>query len=52
MDHARFTRIDPATWQIEPHGAMRVPAVIYADENPAAARHYFDLGQIQISWGR
>ena len=33
MDLARFTRIDPTTWQIEPHGAMRVPAVIYADEN-------------------
>jgi hypothetical protein len=21
------------TWRIEPHGAMRVPAIIYADEN-------------------
>ena len=29
----RFTRVDATTWRIEPHGAMRVPAVIYADEN-------------------
>jgi tRNA-splicing ligase RtcB len=33
MDPARFTRIDPTTWQIEPYGAMRVPAIIYADED-------------------
>jgi tRNA-splicing ligase RtcB len=33
MDPARFTRVDDTTWRIEPHGAMRVPAVIYADEN-------------------
>jgi tRNA-splicing ligase RtcB len=33
MDPARFTRIDPTAWRIEPHGAMRVPAIIYADEN-------------------
>src|SRR3974390_3434490 len=33
MDPARFTRVDPTTWRIEPYGAMRVPAVIYADEN-------------------
>jgi tRNA-splicing ligase RtcB len=32
MDPARFTRIDETTWQLEPVGAMRVPAVIYADE--------------------
>ena len=32
MDLARFTRINPTTWQIEPTGAMRVPGVIYADE--------------------
>ncbi len=32
MDPARFTRIDPTTWQIEPTGAMRVPGIIYADE--------------------
>jgi tRNA-splicing ligase RtcB len=32
MDPARFTKVDPTTWRIEPHGAMRVPAVIYADE--------------------
>src|SRR5512144_2451911 len=32
MDPARFTRIDETTWQIEPTGAMRVPGVIYADE--------------------
>jgi tRNA-splicing ligase RtcB len=33
MDPARFTRIDETTWRVEPHGAMRVPAIIYADEN-------------------
>jgi tRNA-splicing ligase RtcB len=33
MDTNRFTRIDATTWRIDPHGAMRVPAVIYADEN-------------------
>ncbi len=32
MDTSRFTRADATTWRIEPHGAMRVPAVIYADE--------------------
>ncbi len=32
MDPARFTQIDATTWRIEPAGAMRVPAVIYADE--------------------
>lgn len=33
MDLARLTQIDPTTWMIEPHGAMRVPAIIYADES-------------------
>ena len=33
MDTNRFTRVDATTWRIEPHGAMRVPAVIYADED-------------------
>ena len=33
MDPSRFTRVDATTWRIEPHGAMRVPAIIYADEN-------------------
>jgi tRNA-splicing ligase RtcB len=32
MEPVRFTRLDPTTWRIEPHGAMRVPAIIYADE--------------------
>ncbi|HXZ46093.1 MAG TPA: RtcB family protein [Pseudolabrys sp.] len=32
MDLSRFTRVDETTWRIEPHAAMRVPAVIYADE--------------------
>src|SRR3990172_13134772 len=32
MDPARFCRIDATTWRVEPRGAMRVPAVIYADE--------------------
>ena len=33
MDTGRFTRVDETTWRIEPQGAMRVPAVVYADEN-------------------
>jgi tRNA-splicing ligase RtcB (3'-phosphate/5'-hydroxy nucleic acid ligase) len=33
VDLARFTCVDPTTWRVEPHGAMRVPAIIYADEN-------------------
>jgi tRNA-splicing ligase RtcB (3'-phosphate/5'-hydroxy nucleic acid ligase) len=33
MDPAHFTRIDETAWRIEPVGAMRVPAIIYADEN-------------------
>jgi tRNA-splicing ligase RtcB (3'-phosphate/5'-hydroxy nucleic acid ligase) len=32
MDLSRFTRVDETTWRIEPYGAMRVPAIIYADE--------------------
>jgi tRNA-splicing ligase RtcB len=32
MDPARFTRVDPTTWRVEPSGPMRVPAIIYADE--------------------
>lgn len=32
MDPARLTRVDETTWRIEPVGAMRVPAIIYADE--------------------
>ena len=33
MDPARFTRVDETTWRVEPQGTMRVPAIIYADEN-------------------
>jgi hypothetical protein len=33
MDTNRLTRVDATTWRIEPHGTMRVSAVIYADEN-------------------
>jgi tRNA-splicing ligase RtcB (3'-phosphate/5'-hydroxy nucleic acid ligase) len=33
MDPARFNRIDDMTWRIEPESGMRVPAVIYADED-------------------
>jgi tRNA-splicing ligase RtcB len=33
MDPARFTPVDATTWRIEPYGAMRVPAIIYADED-------------------
>jgi tRNA-splicing ligase RtcB len=32
MDPGRFTRVDPTSWRIEATGAMRVPAIIYADE--------------------
>ena len=32
MDINRFTRVDATTWRIEPYGAMRVPAIIFADE--------------------
>src|ERR1035441_3971346 len=32
MDPARFLAVDDTTWRVEPHGAMRVPAIIYADE--------------------
>lgn len=33
MDPARFTRVDSTTWRVEPSGTMRVPVIIYADEN-------------------
>ncbi len=33
MDPERLTRIDQVAWRIEPHGAMRVPGVIFADEH-------------------
>jgi tRNA-splicing ligase RtcB len=33
MDLARFIRLDPTAWRIEPQGAMHVPAIIYADED-------------------
>jgi tRNA-splicing ligase RtcB len=32
MDPGRFTRQDETTWVIPPSGKMRVPAIIYADE--------------------
>jgi tRNA-splicing ligase RtcB len=32
VDPGRFTQLDATTWRVEPHGAMRVPAIIYADE--------------------
>jgi tRNA-splicing ligase RtcB len=33
MDPARFNRTDEMTWRIEPEAGMRVPAIIYADED-------------------
>ncbi len=33
MDLARFTCVDATTWRIEPRDPMRVPVIIYADEN-------------------
>src|SRR3974390_3350128 len=32
VDPSRFTQIDATAWRVEPQGAMRVPAIIYADE--------------------
>jgi tRNA-splicing ligase RtcB len=32
MDLNRFEQISPYEWRVAPHGAMRVPAVIYASE--------------------
>ena len=32
MDPARFTRIDETAWRIEKVAGMRVPAIIFADE--------------------
>ena len=32
MDPARLTKLDDVTWRIEPTGAMRVPAILCADE--------------------
>lgn len=31
MDLSRFIQIDANTWRLEPFGAMRVPAIIFAD---------------------
>jgi tRNA-splicing ligase RtcB len=33
MDTADLTRVSEFEWRIAPHGAMRVPGVIFADEN-------------------
>ncbi len=32
MNTSRFTQVEATTCRVEPHGAMRVPAIIYADE--------------------
>jgi tRNA-splicing ligase RtcB len=32
MDNSRFSHHTEFAWEIAPHGAMRVPAIIYADE--------------------
>jgi len=32
MEPSKFERIDDTTWRVNPHGAMRVPAILYADE--------------------
>jgi len=31
MDLDRFTQVDDTAWRIEPRGAMRVPAILFAD---------------------
>ena len=33
MDSARFEKLSDNAWRIEPFGAMRVPAIIYASES-------------------
>lgn len=33
MDLSKLTRKSGTEWRIEPHGAMRVPGIIYADES-------------------
>ena len=33
MDPARFIRVDTTAWRLDPQGAMRVPVVIFADED-------------------
>ena len=33
MDSARFEKLSDTAWRIEPLGAMRVPAIIYASES-------------------
>jgi tRNA-splicing ligase RtcB (3'-phosphate/5'-hydroxy nucleic acid ligase) len=33
MDSARFEKLSDTAWRIEPFGAMRVPAIIYASES-------------------
>ena len=37
MDPARFEQHGPCAWRLPPHGAMRVPAIIYADADLLAA---------------
>ncbi len=32
MDPSRFDKVSDTEWQVAPHGKMRVPAVLYADE--------------------
>src|SRR5512141_700070 len=32
MDIRQFVQRNATCWEIQPHGAMRVPAIIYADE--------------------
>lgn len=32
MDTSRLVRESPCAWRVEPFGAMRVPAILYADE--------------------
>ena len=31
MDRSKLTQVSEFEWRVEPSGAMRVPAVIYAD---------------------
>jgi tRNA-splicing ligase RtcB len=37
MDLSKFVKVNDYEWRIEPHGNMRVPGVIYADQALVAA---------------
>ncbi len=36
MDLSRFTPVNDTAWRLEPFGAMRVPAIVFADRQLAS----------------